>query len=98
MKRAVIILAVILNMSVFAHIRDSFHGQIVSQEHDFVTNPFTVSLKLWFVDTTRIDDVEVDLPQNWSAILNTNIANPYLPGDSTVISFSVSLPNISELS
>jgi len=92
------ILAIFLNISVFAHKSGSFYGKIESQEHTTITNPFEINLKLWFLDTTNIENIKLNLPDGWSAtISNSNVFKQYLPNDSIIISYNVSVPDTSNL-
>ena len=87
-----IISILVLSMSVFAYSERSFYGKIISHEHDTITDSFVVDIKLWFVDTTNIDNITLNLTDYLSAVpLNNNVFQQYLPNDSVIISYVFSL-------
>ena len=72
-------------------------GNIVSHEHLQLSQNFTVNIVCYFSDTTTIDSLIWKLPTGWS-IVNSNPNNLVgMPDDSLLLSFTMSIPNISTL-
>ncbi|MDR1345584.1 MAG: hypothetical protein LBK03_02640, partial [Bacteroidales bacterium] len=105
---SLIILGIALLLgSVSAHNSDTLYscahhstcwGELVSTEHQAVTNPFAVALRLFCADTTIIYGIETQLPLKWTAReLSSPVTGRHLPGKSLALDFAVMLPDISQL-
>ena len=75
----------------FSTMHQSCVGKIISQEHQQLSQSFTVDVVCYFLDTTLINSVVWQLPSGW----NINGSNPtnYVgnPGDSLLLSFTFTI-------
>jgi len=78
-------------------IHKSCVGHIVSHEHLTLSTNFQINAKCYFLDTASVDGLLWQLPQGWSITNSYTTPLAGNPGDSLLLSFMLSIPDIVNL-
>ncbi|MDR2979443.1 MAG: hypothetical protein LBV02_03235, partial [Bacteroidales bacterium] len=82
----------------FFPLHKSCAGKIISHEHKDLKPDFTMNAVCYFFDTTTINGMEWQLPPGWNIIqTGGNTAQVFKRGDSLLLSFIISIPDINHL-